>query len=148
MADNNDEDRVGYGQPPKSKQFRPNQSGNPRGRPPKQERSISRRQFRRDVLTTLESPITLTIDGKSRTMTINEAALQKLVHQAFSGNFRALSLLLTLRQDLTTEHTEAHPQLSKTLETGEQLLVEDGPVRLDPQSLAVYNDMRRKTRKI
>jgi hypothetical protein len=148
MAGNDDEYRVGYGQPPKAKQFKPNQSGNPRGRPPKQERSISRRQFRRDVLTALESPITLTIDGKSQTMTINEAAILKLAHLGLSGDFRALQLTIGLRQELTIEHAEAHPQLSQTLETGEQLFVEGNAVRLDQHSLAVYNELRRKTRKI
>lgn len=148
MADDNDEHLVGYGKPPKATQFKPNQSGNPRGRPPKQERSISRRQLRRDVLTALEAPVIITVDGKQRTITINEALVQKLAHIALRGDLRAMKLLIDLRGDLTREHSEAHPGLAGPLETGEQRFTEDQTERLDPESLRIYNDFRRRTRKV
>ena len=42
--------KAGYGRPPIDGRFKKGTSGNPRGRPPKIERSLTPRQMRRDFL--------------------------------------------------------------------------------------------------
>jgi len=48
--------KVGYKNPPVQHQFKSKTSGNPRGRPPKIERSFTERQWYRDVLAVTERP--------------------------------------------------------------------------------------------
>lgn len=74
--------KVGYGLPPVEHQFKPGKSGNPRGRPVKRERSATLRQFTRDVLEMMDSPITMTIDGKPTKVTAHEALLRRHLHKA------------------------------------------------------------------
>ena len=75
--DRDDDDRdyeVGYGRPPKASQFKPGQSGNPRGRP----RAV------KNVGTMLEEvffrKIPITENGKRREVTMVEAILRQLVN--------------------------------------------------------------------
>lgn len=79
---------VGYGKPPKSAQFKPGQSGNPRGRPKKAKGvdTIIREQM-------LQSITVHTAAGPKR-MTRAEALIVKAVEMAAKGNFRALNTLL------------------------------------------------------
>jgi len=79
---------VGYGKPPKNTQFRPSQSGNPRGRPKlaKGVDTIVREQM-------LQAITVHTANGPKR-MTRAEALIVKAVEMAAKGNFRALNTLL------------------------------------------------------
>jgi hypothetical protein len=129
--------------------FLPGSSGNPRGRPSKIERSITRRQQRRDALLALEEPVQVTRKGRRITMSYNEALLEKLKHMALSeGNLGAAKLLLGLRQELTEEHVQAHPEAMKALERAEQMFADDDSERLNRHSLEVFNAARRRTRKL
>ncbi len=144
-------DNTGGGDSPKRSRggrFLPGSSGNPRGRPPKVERSITRRQQRRDILLALEEPVRVTVKGRSKTMSYNEALLEKLKHMGLSGNLGAAKLLLGLREELTEEHSQAHPQMMKELEFAEQMFSDDGSERLNRHSLVVFNAARRRTKKL
>ena len=81
---------VGYGKPPRSGQFKPGQSGNPRGRPKK--RSASAEQ----IAEVLYGKVTVTEGGKRRTVTTLEAFTRRLLQGALKGDSRASANVLKL----------------------------------------------------
>ena len=90
MADEDEKDyEVGYGRPPKHTQFKPGQSGNPKGRP-KDSRNI------KTVLhnVAMEEVVFMTKDGNTIAMSNQEALVRKLFQEAQKGNTRAAKVLL------------------------------------------------------
>ncbi len=83
---------VGHGKPPKSGQFKPNQSGNPNGRPK------GSKNFKTDVRDTLSMLVPVTSSGKRATVTTQKAALMRLREKALKGDQRAMDRLLALAQ--------------------------------------------------
>ena len=81
---------VGYKRPPKASQYKPGQSGNPKGRP-RGAKGIN--TLARETLTAKVR--VRTPDGEKR-MSKMEAVLQKTVELAMKGNARAIILLLNL----------------------------------------------------
>jgi len=83
---------VGYGRPPRASQFKPGQSGNPRGRP----------RGSLNVATilerTLREKLVINEGGRRREITKLEAAVKQLANKAASGDARAIQLLLGLTQ--------------------------------------------------
>src|SRR5579872_3305757 len=74
---------VGFGRPPARTQFRKGVSGNPKGRP-KGARNVS------SVLAKLcGDKVSVTINGKARSMTALEALLMRLRASALSGDLKA-----------------------------------------------------------
>lgn len=88
-ADNPDK-KVGYKQPPLHTRFRPGMSGNPRGR----QKGV--RNFAADVKRTLEIPVTLSENGKSKRVSTQEALILRVREKALKGDARSLETLLTL----------------------------------------------------
>jgi hypothetical protein len=84
------DEAVGYGRPPAKNQFRPGQSGNPRGRP-KGARNLSS-----VIAATLNERVAVTENGRRRHITKLEAAVKQLVNRAASGEARATQLLFAL----------------------------------------------------
>jgi hypothetical protein len=82
-----DEDRVGYRRPPRNAQFKPGQSGNPHGRPP---RFPGMFIVLRDVL---EEPAKPPKRAKRSRMSKFEAVAQQTVAKAIEGDARILRLL-------------------------------------------------------
>ncbi|CEG06953.1 hypothetical protein BN961_00334 [Afipia felis] len=82
------EEEVGYGKPPRAHQFKPGQSGNPKGRKKgvKNEATIMHEL--------LQHKVTLTERGKARQVTLLEAILRKLVEDCLKGNIRSTAFLL------------------------------------------------------
>jgi hypothetical protein len=85
--------RVGYGRPPKNSQFKPGQSGNPKGRP-KGSKNLNA------VLDKVLSQKLLIREGeKRRTVSTLEAVVLKHVSKALQGDGRAMhSILQLIRQ--------------------------------------------------
>src|SRR6476661_7234335 len=81
---------VGYGRPPTSSQFKPGESGNPKGRPKGARNSSS---MARDAL---EGMISVKEKGKWRKMTVRKAAYCRLAERAVAGDVKALDYLLAL----------------------------------------------------
>src|SRR5262245_50588722 len=88
---------VGRGKPPAQTQFKPGQSGNPKGRP----KGV--RNFKTDVQATLNTPVKVSRDGKRQKLSTQEAMLLRLREKALSGDARALDRLITLAQAYNNE---------------------------------------------
>lgn len=86
----NPDKKVGYKRPPLHTRFRPGTSGNPRGR----QKGV--RNFAADVKRTLELPVTLSENGKSKRVSTQEALILRLREKALKGDARALETLLSL----------------------------------------------------
>lgn len=81
---------VGYGKPPTASRFKPGQSGNPKGRP---KGSKSARTLLDRALST---PITITENGRSKTVQHREALFKSLTAKALKGDMRSLALIIKL----------------------------------------------------
>jgi Family of unknown function (DUF5681) len=94
----NDDYEVGYGRPPKHRQFRKGQSGNPNGRP----------RGSRNASTLLDEAlkerVVVSEAGRRRGMTKLEAILKQLVNRAAQGDHRATQLLLAHQIPRIEEH--------------------------------------------
>lgn len=90
MSNKANEYEVGYGKPPKKYQFKPGYSGNKKGRP----------KGSLNVFTVLEKmakeKVKIAVNGKSKKVSIMEAALRKLLFEALQGDTKSLKVLLTL----------------------------------------------------
>ncbi len=75
---------VGFGNPPKERQFKPGQSGNPRGRPKSKKAGLT------DVSKLLNEPVKVKAGGKVREMGPFEAGLRKLAKRAVDKDLRAI----------------------------------------------------------
>jgi len=92
--DKHDEDyEVGYGKPPKGGRFKKGQSGNPKGRRKRV------KNFKTELQQVLSSKVTVTADGKPKSVSTVEAALMRLKEKALKGDPRALSVLLTYAEE-------------------------------------------------
>lgn len=74
---------VGYGKPPNERRFKAGVSGNPKGRPKGKKNQAT---IINEIALT---PITITENGKRRTVTIAEAIVCRLANTALTGNLRA-----------------------------------------------------------
>jgi len=81
---------VGYGKPPKHTRFKPGQSGNPKGRPK------GCQNMRTELENILNQPIKAQENGKTKTLTIRKAVLQKIAHDALKGERHAQEMLVKL----------------------------------------------------
>src|ERR1700739_4607877 len=81
---------IGYGKPPRHSRFVAGQSGNPRGR----QKGV--RNLANDVKRTLEVPVRLTDQGKTKRVSTQEAVLLRLREKALKGDARAIDRLVEL----------------------------------------------------
>ena len=86
-------DNIGYGRPPKKTQFKPGQSGNPRGRPKKSSRSFL--QIFDDALS---SQLTISQDGIKQNLPASEIICRQIVSKAAKGDFPAIKQVWTMVQ--------------------------------------------------
>jgi hypothetical protein len=105
---------VGYGRPPKSTQFKPGSSGNPKGRP-KGSRPVG--SLLQDII---QQKIAVTENGRTRRLPALEIMLRRLANGAMRGEQHALKLLLSL-----IEHYGASAETK--LQLGE-MLTEDAEI--------------------
>ena len=82
------ESDVGYGQPPGEHQFKPGQSGNPKGRPrgAKNEATI--------LYELLHRKISIREGGRTRKITVLEAILLRFTEDSLKGNTKSAAFLL------------------------------------------------------
>jgi hypothetical protein len=89
MANNSDDEGVGYNCPPKNTQFKPGRTGNPKGRP----KSV--RNFKTDLRDELSELITIRENGQERKITKLRALVKALVAAAIKGDMRAANAIVT-----------------------------------------------------
>ena len=99
-----DDEPVGYGKPPKTSQFKPGQSGNPKGRPK------GARGLKQVVRAALDDEVDLVAGGKSMKITKREVVVLKLIQKAAGGDVRAIDSILNLDQKFDIAE-EAHDAL-------------------------------------
>ncbi|MXO61344.1 hypothetical protein GRI89_17510 [Altererythrobacter salegens] len=88
---------VGYCKPPHHSQFKPGQSGNPKGRPK------AAKGLNSIVRETLTKKVTVRTPSGTKKISRIEAVLQKTVEQAMKGNPRALAELIKLYANAVPE---------------------------------------------
>jgi len=98
-----EEEKVGYGRPPRAYRFRPGQSGNPRGRP------SQKRKIERLLARALDQKTSTTEDGRVRSVSKLEAAMIQLADRAASGDPRALNSVLSMIRDEPKRPPPAEP---------------------------------------
>ena len=105
---------VGYKRPPKSTQFKPGVSGNPKGKP-KGSRPVG--ALLQEII---QQKIAVTENGKTRRLPVIEIALRRLANEAMRGDQPSIKFLLSL-----LEHYGDSSQT--TLQLGE-MLAEDAEI--------------------
>jgi hypothetical protein len=83
---------VGYGKPPKHTQFKPGQSGNPRGRPKGSQNLATL------VEEALAELVTVKEGGRQARISKGKAAATQLVNKAAAADLRAIRILLALQR--------------------------------------------------
>lgn len=115
MTDNRSH-QVGYKRPPKHAQFRPGESGNPKGRPKRV------RNFNADLRDELGQHIPIREGGRDLKITKQRAFVKALVAAAINGDMRATSALVsfctrTLASEEQSDATEASTDDLDIIET-------------------------------
>ena len=109
-VDNEDQEyEVGYGKPPKHRQYKKGRSGNPKGR------KKGSRNFSTDLKDTLKEPVRVTKDGKRKKVSTQLATILRLREKALSGDGRALDKYIELARTYNDEDiAEMAPKLGQT----------------------------------
>lgn len=117
--DNNKENQkdyeVGYKRPPREHQFKPGQSGNPKGRPKKN------KNFVEDVKGEMNELIQIQEQGKLKKITKQKALAKRIVADALSGKTSIIKLLLPILSDKNFEIKDFEEDLSQE----DQAILED-----------------------
>jgi Family of unknown function (DUF5681) len=108
---------VGYGRPPRAHQFKPGQSGNPKGRP---KGSPTVGALLQEVI---QRRVAVTENGKTRRVPTLEVIIRRLANDAMRSDQRAIKLLLSL-VDRYSEAPETAVQLKQILAEDEVILAE------------------------
>ena len=89
MANDGEDDGVGYKQPPRHSQFMPGKSGNPHGR----RKNVQ--NFKNDLLDELREQIPIRENGRERRISKQRAFIKALVAAAIKGDMRATNALVS-----------------------------------------------------
>lgn len=89
-----DDNNVGYGKPPKQFQFKPGQSGNPKGR------KKGSRGLKTDLGAELRSKVPVTENGKTRQLTKQQLVLKAMVTKAAKGDTKAAAQVLSMTMQI------------------------------------------------
>ena len=84
--------RRNYRKPPEHTRFKKGQSGNPRGRTPKNLPAL--------LAAALNEKVTVTENGKRRQITKREAVIAELVNKSAAASLRATKILIDMLRDV------------------------------------------------
>jgi hypothetical protein len=90
MSNSSSPKGVGYGQPPVATQFKPGQSGNPKGRPKGSKNMLTL------LMEELDQKVTVTSDGRSQRMSKRRIAVRQQVDRAAQGDSKAFATIMKL----------------------------------------------------
>lgn len=118
-----DDEQIGYGKPPKSGQFKPGQSGNPKGRPK------GRKGINTIIDDVFRKKVSLREGGKVKKISQVEALFRRLMNDALKGDPKATDQALKLLQMMNNMREQSAfgddgttPDLAADLEAIEQML--------------------------
>src|ERR1700756_4353897 len=92
--DDEGDHEVGYGKPPRHRQFVKGQSGNPRGRPP------GAKNLKTLLSKALNELIIVTEPGGRRKVSKREAIVTQLVNRSAKADYKAIQILLGMLRDI------------------------------------------------
>ncbi|AMS40150.1 DUF5681 domain-containing protein [Aminobacter aminovorans] len=95
---------IGYGKPPRRSQFKPGQSGNPKGRPK------SALSFKTLLTRELKQLVEIREGNGTRKISKKEAAVKSLLQKALKGDLHALKTITTLVGDDAETHQPTNEQ--------------------------------------
>jgi hypothetical protein len=98
-----DEYDVGYGKPPQHTRFKPGQSGNPKGRP-KQCQNL-----KSEIRNALVKKVTVTENGRVRSMSRLKAIVTGLTAKALKGDVRAAESVLRIANQYFPPNNDDQP---------------------------------------
>jgi len=110
-------EKVGPKRPPKKYQFKPGQSGNPRGRPK------GTRNLGTDLKDILGRRVSIREDGKERRISRQEALLLSLYNKALRGDVRAATAIINMLSKLAP--ASAEPPESPSLSQNDERILAD-----------------------
>jgi hypothetical protein len=90
----NPDTEVGYGKPPRHTQFKPGQSGNPKGRPK------GTKNLKTDLMEELSEKIVIHEGERTQRVSKQRAIVKSLVNRTLKGDARASNLLFPMVQRL------------------------------------------------
>ena len=85
---------VGYGRPPVNRQFKPGQSGNPKGRPKGQ------KNFTTIFVDALSRKITVRDNNRSRRLSKLEATIEVMTNKAIAGDPHACARIVQIAEKI------------------------------------------------
>jgi hypothetical protein len=91
---------VGYGRPPRANQFKPGESGNPKGRP---KGAKSAETILGELL---QQKISLNERGRTRRITVLEGILRRIAEDCLKGNTKSAAFLLNRLQTMSSDETD------------------------------------------
>jgi hypothetical protein len=106
MTDERHDDDVGYGKPPRKHQFKPGQSGNPKGR------RRGSKGLKTELREELNERVPITIDGKRVNISKKRLIIKALAAKAAKGNVPAAEKLISLiiqLEGIEDERTAVRP---------------------------------------
>lgn len=107
MVDNSqNEYEVGYKRPPRKYQFKPGQSGNPKGRPK------ANRDFSLDITDELNEIISIKESGKVKKITKKRALAKRLVNDALSGKVASTKIITSILASIPIKQEDLDKELS------------------------------------
>ena len=110
--------QVGYRKPPKNNQFKPGQSGNPRGR------SKGTRNLKADLAEELGETILVQEGGEPRKLSKQRAVVKSLVNRTLKGDARAANSLLSMMMRLLDTGEGSESDASDDLHNDELEILE------------------------
>ncbi len=122
-ADDND---VGYGKPPRANQFKPGESGNPKGRP---KGAKSAETILGELL---QQKISLNERGRTRRITVLEGILRRIAEDCLKGNIKSAAFLLNRLQAMSSGETD-ESGLSEDEQTVLETYLKKFQSNLDPE---------------
>ena len=116
--------KVGYGRPPKATQFKPGQSGNPKGRKAKP------KSVQEQMRMVLSKKVEISEGGKTKRLTLQEVMLRNIANKAAKGDLRAASFVLGLLNSEAASESDTidqHKLSNEDLALFEQMMAELSP---------------------
>lgn len=108
---------VGYAKPPAEHWFKPGQSGNPRGRPPKplppppKEGGLTSTEA--SILRVMRGTVKVKSGERSRWIASTDAVAEHLLTQSLGGDMRAMRLLLNMNREAEVREAQIAAQMNR-----------------------------------